>query len=320
MKAKKIKTQKTKAQKIQKASAARKIRKKVKAVKAKPVAAKAILTKSEVEARVTPMPTPPPEFHIPAGYGDNRIVLMTRDPWWVYAYWEIQRQKEEEIRNTIRAKGCDNPKAVLRIYDVTDIDFNGSNAHSFFDIELKGLANNWYIEAGKPNRSWLADIGLLTPPGDFFLLARSNCVHTPRFGMSEVTDEEWFCPSEDYWKMFSVAGGGKLGQSSIELKEIVERKIKEQISSGAVSSLFSPMGGEKRGFWLVVGTELIVYGATEKDAQVTVQGKPIKLREDGTFSLRFSLPDGEQVIPVKAVSSDRKEERTITPVVTKKTA
>ena len=249
MKAKKVKIQRTKAQKIKRASSAKKVKKKVKAVKAKSASKTigskiepkpVILTppKPEVEAKVTPGPTSAPEFHIPAGYGDNRIVLITRDPWWVYTYWEIERQKEEEVRNTVRAKGFDNPKSILRVYDVTDIDFTGSNAHSFFDIELKGLANNWYIEVGKPNRSWVADIGLLTPPGDFFLLARSNAVHTPRFGMSEVTDEEWFCPAEDYWKMFGIAGGGKLGKSSIELKEIIEKKIKEQISSGAVSSLF----------------------------------------------------------------------------------
>jgi hypothetical protein len=326
MKVKKIKTQKTKAGKAKKPSKTKRARKKVRpaelrsAIKRGPEPVIPSSSKPEIETKVTPVPAPPPEFKIPAGYGDNRIVLMTRDPWWVYAYWEIQGPKEEELRNTIRAKGFDNPKSILRIYDVTDIDFNGSNAHGFFDIELRGLANNWYISVGKPNRSWVADIGLLTPSRDFFLLARSNCVRTPRFGMSEVTDEEWFSPAEDYWKMFGVAGGGKLGQSSIELKEIVEKKIKEQISSGAVSSLFSPMGGEKRGFWLVVATDLIVYGATEKDASVTVQGKPITLREDGTFSLRFSLPDGEQVIPVKAVSSDKKEEKTITPIVTKKTA
>jgi hypothetical protein len=64
---------------------------------------------------------------------------------------------------------------------------------------------------------------------------------------------------------------------------------------------------------------LIVYGATEPDAKVTVQGKPINLRQDGTFTLRFALPDGKQVIPVKAVSSDLEEERTITPIVTRET-
>jgi uncharacterized protein len=50
-----------------------------------------------------------------------------------------------------------------------------------------------------------------------------------------------------------------------------------------------------------------------------VQGKPISLRRDGTFSLRFALPDGRQVIPLKAVSADKVEERTITPTVSRET-
>ncbi len=72
-------------------------------------------------------------------------------------------------------------------------------------------------------------------------------------------------------------------------------------------------------FWLVVNTELIVYGATEPDANVTIQGVPIELRPDGTFSVRFHLPDGIQEIPVKAVNKDGDMERVITPVVTRQT-
>ena len=70
---------------------------------------------------------------------------------------------------------------------------------------------------------------------------------------------------------------------------------------------------------MVVNTELIVYGATEPDAKVFVQGKPVHLRSDGTFTLRFALPDGKQVIPVKGISADNLEERTITPIVTRET-
>jgi hypothetical protein len=62
-----------------------------------------------------------------------------------------------------------------------------------------------------------------------------------------------------------------------------------------------------------------VYGATECDAKVYVQGREIKLRPDGTFSLRYALPDGKQVIPVHGVAADGLEERTITPIVTKET-
>jgi hypothetical protein len=74
-----------------------------------------------------------------------------------------------------------------------------------------------------------------------------------------------------------------------------------------------------RGFWFRLGTELIVYGATEPDAKVTLQGRPVTLRPDGTFTARFDLPDGEQVIPAVAESADGIDTVEITPVVNKKT-
>jgi hypothetical protein len=72
-------------------------------------------------------------------------------------------------------------------------------------------------------------------------------------------------------------------------------------------------------FHFVVHTELVVYGAAEPGAMVTLQGSPVALRADGTFSLRFQLPDGEQVLRAVAVSQDGNVERVITPVVTRRT-
>jgi hypothetical protein len=68
-----------------------------------------------------------------------------------------------------------------------------------------------------------------------------------------------------------------------------------------------------------VETELIVYGATEPSANVSIQGRQIKLNPDGSFALRFALPDGQQRIDVKAVNSQGNQERQITPVVNKYT-
>ena len=73
------------------------------------------------------------------------------------------------------------------------------------------------------------------------------------------------------------------------------------------------------GFWFTLDCELIVYGATEPDAAVTMQGKPVKLRPDGTFTVRMALPDGVQEIETIATSADGAEERTITPIVSRKT-
>ncbi len=47
-----------------------------------------------------------------------------------------------------------------------------------------------------------------------------------------------------------------------------------------------------RKFWLIADAELIVYGATEPDATVTIGGRPIKLNPDGTFRFQMSFQDG----------------------------
>ena len=260
------------------------------------------------------------QFNFPSGYNDHKIVILVRDPWWIFAYWEIRREKEEEIIKKIKTNGDDPAGTTLRVYDVTDISFDGKNAHSHFDIELRGLPNNWYINVGSPDKSWVVDIGIVTKNGGFYLLARSNTVKTPRYGMSEKLDAEWMTPEEDYWKMFGLSGGFGVGKSSLEVREMVTKRLEEQITSGQVSSsasFYRKM--QDRKFWLVVNTELIVYGATEPDAKLTVQGKEIKLKPDGTFTLRFALPDGKQIIPVEATSSDGKDLRKITPIVTRET-
>jgi hypothetical protein len=152
------------------------------------------------------------------------------------------------------------------------------------------------------------------PDGTFYLLARSNAVRMPRVGMSEVVDEKWRGRDEDFKRIYALSGGHKIGLGSLELRELMERRFKEELSSGFVSSLAS-LGMKRevqRGFRFLIDAELIVYGATEPDATVTVQGKRVALRPDGTFTLRFALPDGRQVIPAVAMSADGVEERTIT--------
>ena len=66
-----------------------------------------------------------------------------------------------------------------------------------------------------------------------------------------------------------------------------------------------------RQFWLVADAELIVYGATEPDASVTIGGRPIKLNADGTFRFHTSFQDGVQDYPIFAVAADGAQNRAI---------
>jgi hypothetical protein len=210
----------------------------------------------------------------------------------------------------------------LRVHDVTGVEFDGQNSNSWVDIPVEGGATNWYINTRVPNRSYCVEIGVVSRSGRFVLLARSNVATTPRDAPSDVLDEKWMIPDWEFDKVYALSGGFSVGSSSLELKEMMERALGGEMGSGAVGSMgiSSPVGVPRaRGFWFRLGTELIVYGATEPDAKVTLQGRPISLNPDGTFSVRFALPDGEQVIPATAESKDGTEKRTITPTVTKKT-
>ncbi|MEA5552019.1 DUF4912 domain-containing protein [Anabaena cylindrica UHCC 0172] len=66
-----------------------------------------------------------------------------------------------------------------------------------------------------------------------------------------------------------------------------------------------------RQFWLIADAELIVYGATEPDATVTIGGRPIKLNSDGTFRFQMSFQDGVIDYPILAVAADGEQSRSI---------
>ncbi|MGA2244806.1 MAG: DUF4912 domain-containing protein [Verrucomicrobiota bacterium] len=115
----------------------------------------------------------------------------------------------------------------------------------------------------------------------------------------------------------------RIWMGSLEITELIRRRVAQEVTSpltafgvglpgaapapSGISSVTSPFGGQiekARGFWFSVNAELIIYGATEPSAKVTLGGHEIKLRSDGTFSFRFALPDGQYDLPAIAVSAD----------------
>ncbi|MFC1596048.1 DUF4912 domain-containing protein [Candidatus Margulisiibacteriota bacterium] len=270
---------------------------------------------------------PEPKWTLPQKYGDTKAVLMVRDPNWLYSYWEINDDTVSTIINRIGEKVYAQCVTILRSYDVTDVVFDGVNAHSFADVNV-GDADRWYLHVPDANRSYCIEVGYLTPDGKFIAAVRSNTITAPRESVSEVIDEEWMSvEGKTYFdKMYALSGGLNVGASSGELagerKQLLTQKLEGMLNLSSeelipgVTSLSSPIGQQQpqekqKDFWLIANTELIVYGATEPDASVTVCGQPVKLRKDGTFCLRFALPDGQQLIPIKATDKDGDQHRQI---------
>jgi uncharacterized protein len=67
-----------------------------------------------------------------------------------------------------------------------------------------------------------------------------------------------------------------------------------------------------RKFWLIADAELIVYGATDPEATVTIDGQPITLTADGTFRIQIPFHDGTPRFPIVAIAKDGEQTRQIT--------
>jgi hypothetical protein len=251
---------------------------------------------------------------LPSGYGKDRIVAMVRDPYWLHCYWELT-PRAIQCAEAALGQEWHTAKPTLRLLHVTGRDVGTGSETVVRDVEIHGGCNNWYLDVVNPPCSYRVDIGYLARSGKFYVLARSNIVTTPRAGISDVIDENWAdIDAKKADRIFAMSSGFDATASSLELKQIFEEHLRRPLGSPTLASFGSggmTLGGKPRSFWFQLDAELIIYGATEPNARVTLQGQPVHLRPDGTFTMRFSLPDGRQIIPSIAVSPDGVEERTV---------
>lgn len=152
------------------------------------------------------------EFNFKDAYGESKLVLMARDPWWIYAYWEIPPKKEREVLALMSSQTSRGARRVLRVYRQ-----DGAQEAVFFDVEVGAFADNWYVEVGAPGELWVSEIGLRTNDGHFYLLERSNHVRTPRYGVSDEIDPNWRLPETVWNSLFKVSGAFADSKSSYDL-------------------------------------------------------------------------------------------------------
>lgn len=251
----------------------------------------------------------------------DRLVVMVRDPYWLHAYWELTRKSIE------RAKVALGPcwhgaVPILRLYEVLRDGTTTSNRQPIRDVEIHGGVSNWYIDVHNPPKSYQLDVGYLASGGRFYCLARSNVVSTPPAAAAETFDKNWADVAKDFDRIFAMSGGYSEPESHGDLKEVLEERLQRPIGDPSVIQFGRGAAGimaEESPFEFEVDTELIVHGVTRPDARVTLRGEPVRIRSDGTFAVRFNLPDRRHVLPMVASSRDGAEQRTIVLAVDRNT-
>ena len=264
---------------------------------------------------------------LPEGYGNTEAALLPRDPNWMFIYWEITANSKAAVCKDYGPDIFQKSRQIIRVYDVTGTGSIGSGDQKYFDITITVDARNWYINVQQSGGTYCCEVGLITPEGRFIGLVRTNTISLPVGRVSDVTDEKWMAVTSDFEKLLQLSGVEYIGKGSGEVaKSLAQRwemlrSVFSRASSWGVSSMSSqtPQKPAEKKFWLVADCELILYGATEPDAHITVSGRKVKLNTDGTFSMRFALPDGGMDLPIKARSQDETDLREIDIKVTRAT-
>lgn len=251
----------------------------------------------------------------------DRLVLMVRDCYWLHACWNISRQ------NILRAEAAlaehwHTARPVLRLIELSMGQTTNSAEQLVREIEVHSGVTNWYIDVPSPPKSYRVDLGYLSANGRFYTLARSNSVTTPVPGSADAIDQNWAGVAEDYERIYSLSGGYAEESSSGDLQELFEERLRRPMISPLGSSYAN--GGDRavlrqKDFQFEVDCEMILFGSTKPGAHVALAGEPVKIRPDGSFTIRLSLPDKRQVLPVVASSSDGAEQRTIVIAVERNT-
>jgi hypothetical protein len=238
----------------------------------------------------------------PAGSRRDTLLAEACDPWWIAARWEIT---SEMINRIEAAMGSEWHRAypIIRVYDVTHSDLGTSAKSHLKDIPIHGEVDHWFIPVDKPAQQLKLEIGYTSSQGQFFPMARSNKVATPSPGTR-----------------------GKVSLNDSQESDPGEFHIREVHDTRPAPFAFlaerSDQGGTIDGtqeFPFQLEAELIVYGSTDPRCEFTLMGEEVPVSKDGSFSVRFHLPNGRQVIPAVTVTPDGSETRTIVMAVERNT-
>ena len=263
----------------------------------------------------------------------TNLVFLPRDPEWAYVFWQIS----ESDRNKAQSLGAN--KLCLRLYDVTGSNEGQFNLSTLREIAVDSFSTEWYLPIPVPDRDYKVELGYRYG-FNWMSLAFSSASHVPNAQPSEQILDKFVpfnleSPSETNSAIITSNEGESSGlherlyhaattfsrRSRVGSEEFMEnpynpelKGINNDSGAGVWSSGINDSGAGllNRSFWLVADAELIVYGATDPNANLTIGGEKVPLAADGTFRLQVPFRDGSQKYDIKAVDESGYQERSIT--------
>ena len=276
---------------------------------------------------------------MPAPQDNDRVVFLPRDPEWGYVFWEMS----PETRKAAEAAGAQ--QLCLRVSDVTGLGDGTAHPHTLQEVPVDASAADWHVPMPLSNRDYRVELGFRLEDAGWLSVAFSAKARVPAakpsarildqfvpFSLDTTipiplpTPEEAPLDSTLHERLYQVATGfsvhSRQGGSDVFQQSRQELGLEEgqpagfsDSAAGIWASGRTDSGAgmaHQRSFWLVADAELIVYGATDPSASLTIGDEPVPLTPEGTFRIQVPFRDGQQRYAIKAVAADGEQKREVT--------
>jgi hypothetical protein len=280
-----------------------------------------------IEAEMAPPPRPAAE---------TSVVFLPRDPQWAYVFWEISDVDREQAQAAGASQLC------LRVADVTGLAGGVAHPHTLQEVVVDSHASEWYLPVPLSDRDYRVELGYRKGSGGGWIsLAFSSVARVPALHPSDQILDQFVpfsldtAPAPAPASLVEPADSGlherlyqtataqwrRIGRGSEAFHELEAAGLdtSELTASGAGpwasgrhESGIGGVASRQRSFWLVADAELIVYGATDPAAKLTIGGEDVPLSSDGTFRIQVPFRDGQQLYPIEAIAADGEQKRSIT--------
>lgn len=267
----------------------------------------------------------------------TRVVFLPRDPQWAYVFWEIS----DEDRRHAQSEGASHLS--LRLADVTGLQGGSSHPHTLQEVPVDSHSTEWYLPVPLCDRDYRVELGFRAG-SNWISLAFSSVARVPALHPSDQILDQFVPFSLDTTTtpapepiVTPIESGDsglheRLYQSAtthFRSRRVGSEVLHEQDSyssdqrglsdsgaglwaSGRNESGLGGVAPRQRSFWLVADAELIVYGATDPSARLTIGDEEVPLSSEGTFRIQVPFRDGEQTYAIEATAADGEQKRNIT--------
>ena len=263
----------------------------------------------------------------------TNVVFLPRDPDWAYVFWQISDPDREKAQSLGANKLC------LRLFDASGSDGSNLNQGTLREITVDSYSTEWYLPIPLADRDYRVELGYKYG-FNWMSLAFSSVSHVPGSHPSEQILDKFVpfnldstsesIPDISYPDVSEQNGMHERlyhAATNIPLtRKVGSEEFMENVNSTNLKDNFTDSGAGKwssglndsgsgivknRTFWLVADAELIVYGATDPSAKLTIGGEDVPLAADGTFRIQVPFRDGTQKYDIKAIDVSGEQEKSI---------